>query len=129
LDRGVKLWPVPLLKEMLELPRRGGPTGLAALGGCVALVQRGGPLVRTLTGHQEWATAVAWRPDGKVLATAGGGVGGAGRVRLWRPADGKAVRTLEPAGPARGVAFGRDGKQLACAAGNDVCLWELPPTE
>jgi WD40 repeat protein len=124
LDRRVKLWSVPLLRAVREWPRR----GLAALGGCPEAVQRDGPLARTLTGHQEWVTAVACRPDGKLLATAGGEFVKAGHVKLWRLADGKAVLSLEQAaGPARGVAFDRGGKYLACAAGQAVCVWELPP--
>jgi WD40 repeat protein/transcriptional regulator with XRE-family HTH domain len=62
------------------------------------------------------ATAVAFSPDGKLLATAYGD----GYVRLWNPATGQAVGSPLPAdtsldGFVYDVAFSPDGKLLATA--------------
>ena len=129
MDRHVKLWSIPQVREVLDLAAicGRGPGGLGWFGGCKPLLKRWGPLTRTLIGHKQWAMAVAVRPDGSVLATGGGEFSKAGHVRLWRVVDGKAILTLESAGPARGLAFSRDGKRLACAAGKGVYVWTLPP--
>jgi WD40 repeat protein len=50
-----------------------------------------GALVRTLTGHTDSVTSVAFSPDGSLI-----GVGGIWdrTIRLWRVSDGALVRTL-----------------------------------
>ena len=58
-------------------------------------------------------TALAFSPDGKILVS-----GGYKEVRLWNAADGKLVRKLGGlSGQVRAVAFGKDSRQLAVAAG------------
>src|SRR5439155_5259459 len=68
-------------------------------------------------------SAVAFSPDGMVLAAANA----KGEVRLWRVADGAAVKTL-PAhtGVIGGIAFTKDGQSIA-SGGHDgsVALWRI----
>jgi len=70
-------------------------------------------------------SAVAFSPDGKLLATADGD----GNVRLWNPVTGQAFGSAlpvdtGPGGSVVGVAFSPDGKLLATAdAAGYVRLW------
>lgn len=71
--------------------------------------------------------AVAFSPDGGMLATAGGPYGQAGEVVLWDAETGAQIRTLKGhSATARALAFLPDGKTLI-SAGDDkaVIAWDV----
>ena len=82
----------------------------------------------TLKGHEDAVEAVAFSPDGKTLASAGGSPSNPrkpGELRLWDAATGEARATLKGhEDTVNAVAFSPDGKTLA-SAGDDwtVRLW------
>lgn len=65
-----------------------------------------GALVRTLTGHRGGVNAVAFSPDGQILASAGGYDTS---VRLWRVSDGMLLRSVETWNETTAIAFLADG--------------------
>jgi WD40 repeat protein len=76
----------------------------------------------TIETHSERGTsrAVAYQPDGKILATGGDD----GTVRLWNTANGELVRMLVGA-TVQSLSWSRDGKLLAAGNGDgEGRLWE-----
>src|SRR5262249_31752673 len=64
--------------------------------------------------HTGRLTSVAFAPDGKSLASAGGD----GRIILWDVAAGDKLREWQLPGPVYSVAFAPAGRHLATANGN-----------
>jgi WD40 repeat protein/serine/threonine protein kinase len=76
----------------------------------------------TLHGHENAVFAVAFCPDGKILASASWD----GTARLWDVTTGKAQATLRRPGALWALAVSRDGKTLATTGQRElVTLWDV----
>lgn len=99
----------------------------AAMAGLVAAQQQGSLLPAAPTADTGSVMAIAFSPDGRLLATGDDD----GTVRLWATATSAPVRTMHVRGAPSGgsgvggVAFSPDGKTLATADDNSaVKLWD-----
>jgi len=80
-----------------------------------------GKELQALRGHEASILALAFSPDGKLLATGGRDE----TLRLWDAVTGKLLCSLDTlGGPVRALAFSLDGKQLAAGA-SDVLHWNI----
>lgn len=78
-------------------------------------------LVRTLRGHTDYISLIAWSPNGRILASSSAD----GTIQLWDVETGESLRTIK--GNKRGVwciAFDPTGEILASGDDDCVKLWE-----
>ncbi len=134
-----RLWDIVTLKEALGRPcpaprdprRALSPDGkvvAAASGPRVKLWEEStGRELLWIPGDVYGVNAVDFSPDGRFLATAGGGCGGAARV--WEVATGQEVLTFNGhRGSVRAVAFAPDGSRLVSGGDDTTALvWSLAP--
>jgi len=81
-----------------------------------------------LRAHTKPVMSVAFSPDGRLLASGGGGVAFSGDtvVRLWRVSDGKLLRELQAhRSQVTRVAFAPGGDILASASVEAIRLWQI----
>ncbi len=133
----VKLWEAHEQRYRASFPPDGAPLALAcgandqgfAVGvdhGHIALCTRepeGDLRRRVLEGHRGDVTAVAFTPNGRLLASSGLD----GRVKFWDVATGQPLASLPAnAGGSRCLAISADGKFLACG-GEDhkIHFWDI----
>jgi WD40 repeat protein len=78
--------------------------------------------IRTYRGQKEPVRALAWSPDGKTIASAGGN-----EIHLWDPEDGKLKKALKGhTGAVNSVAFRNDSKALASGSDDrSIRIWDV----
>ena len=81
-----------------------------------------GDSVRSFPGHDSDVNDVAFSPDGSMLATTGDD----GTAKVWDPATGEELHTLQGSGEVRGVSFSPDGSLLAACWHDEgiVRVWD-----
>ena len=86
-----------------------------------------GQAVTFLDGLADIARAVAFSPDGSLLAAGGGHAQRGGEVRIWQVSDHRLVTTIQGhADTIQAVAFSPDGKILATASyDKEIKLWDV----
>ena len=80
-----------------------------------------GANVLTYRGHTYWTRAVAWSPDGKLIAS-----GSLREVQVWNANQGRKVSSYRShEGWVRAVAWSPDGKRIASASHDKtVQVWQ-----
>ena len=87
----------------------------------------GGQTIATLAGHAEAVRAVAFSPDGALLAAAGGLPARWGEVKIWDVSARKELRTIKGHSDCiYAVAFSPDGKSVATSSYDKLIkLWSV----
>jgi RNA polymerase sigma factor (sigma-70 family) len=153
-DKQVLVWDLATGKVRHRLAATGVPvTALAfspdgkllAGGGADRIVRLWDPstgrLHKSLKGHRDWVCTLAFAADGRTLASGccdwarhrgrdtalltGRDPGYVSQWKLWDVASGDVLRTIEPPGRLRSLAFDPSGKSLACGVGKEVRLYDL----
>lgn len=109
--------------EAVNIPLAEGQPPPAAAENILFRAMQASQLVRSLAGHAEEMTDIAFSPDGRYLAT----VGRDRELKLWDTSTWQVVKTLTGHGrPINTVAFSPDSTMLA-SAGEDgsVLLWNV----
>jgi WD40 repeat protein len=90
-------------------------------GQCLQTLEDQNESVQTMEGHNGLVTFVAFRPDGKMLASTSGDM----TIRLWDSITGQCLHTLKGHHKwVQSVAFQADGRILASASGDKtIRLW------
>jgi WD40 repeat protein/tRNA A-37 threonylcarbamoyl transferase component Bud32 len=88
----------------------------------------------TLDGHGDRVTAIAYRPDGQRLASAGGQPGGPAAVKIWDTASGRLLHTLQGhKNRIAALAYSPSGRYIATGGGSTfdakVRLWDADSGE
>ncbi|KAF8534893.1 WD40-repeat-containing domain protein [Trichophaea hybrida] len=89
------------------------------------LVTAEGALRSTLDSHCDHVEAVAFSPNGQLLASASSD----STIRLWDLATGASCGILEGHGGSHAVAFSSDGQLLAPASYRTIRLWDIQTKE
>jgi hypothetical protein len=76
--------------------------------------------LRTLEGHTAQVNALAFSPDGSMLAS----VSSDKTLRIWRMPDGAPIHTITGKNDLHDIAFSPDGRTIAVASDSGVDLWD-----
>jgi WD40 repeat protein len=85
------------------------------------MLSRPARLFRQLSGHTDRVVAIAFSPDGSLLATGDD----SGMLRFWDTATNNMVAGPFPASSVLDLAFSPDGKILATAGAKNIRLWDV----
>ncbi len=100
-----------------------------ALGGYknIELIDKNGQTIAKLEGCANQVRGLAFSPDGRLLAAAGGNPGQFGEIKIWSVADRQELQSIRGhRDNIFGIAFSPDGKMLAtCSYDRMVKLWDV----